>query len=108
MLDAEENVHLIDFGLSHSFLDEHGKHQVENHVKGFKGTWGFCSLRTAQRLMQTRRDDLESLLYLICYMIRINLPWIPEHSKMTHAKKKAFIVHHKKQGTYASVIKLLP
>ena len=60
---AKGRVLLIDFGLSHSYLDADGQHVEESRASKFKGTWLFCSKHSMDGTRQSRRDDLESLFY---------------------------------------------
>ena len=75
MLDKEGRTVLIDFGLAHRFCDSKGRHLRDQSARVFKGTVMFCSQNTLLKKRQSRRDDLESLLYLVIRLCDINLPW---------------------------------
>ncbi len=44
------------------------------------GTAMFCSLNTHQGLEQSRRDDIEAIVYIVTYMVK-KLPWESVASK---------------------------
>ena len=88
MLTRERTVVLIDFGLAHKFVDESGTHMPEQKVRTFKGTWMYSSKNSVQRLRQTRRDDLESLLYVVMRLCGVRMPWMPPN--VTPNKKNFF------------------
>ena len=92
---------LIDFGLAHWITDYNGIHVERTKAERFKGTWAFCSLRTAVRIKQTRRDDVESLLYMILFMLRYDLPWFSGHG--TGRDFKQLMKEKKQKTTYREV-----
>ncbi|KAI9443970.1 ser/thr kinase [Lactarius indigo] len=69
-------VFLIDFGLAQLFHDPSTCRHVPL-VSGLKtvGTITFTSINSHSGRMQSRRDDLESLVYSIVYLCRGHLPW---------------------------------
>ena len=69
-------VSLIDFGLAQLFRDPSTRRHVPL-VSGLKtvGTITFTSINSHSGQMQSRRDDLESLVYSIVYLCRGRLPW---------------------------------
>ncbi len=74
-------VHLIDFGLAKMYRSQQtGKHIPYRDNKDFTGTMRFASLNTHLGIEQSRRDDLESLGYLLVYLVRGDLPWQGMHS----------------------------
>ena len=77
MLDFSGNLFLIDFGLAHRFLDSNGNHVSFKRVRRFKGTWYFCSKNTMQMVLQSRRDDVESMFYTLMYLIDVRMAWVP-------------------------------
>ncbi len=67
-------VYLCDFGLAKSYIDD-GAHVPHRDGKKLTGTPRFASLQTHAGVEQSRRDDLESLVYMLVYLIRGALPW---------------------------------
>ena len=71
-------LYLIDFGLAKPFWDfiTNGHILAEYNVE-FEGTYRFSSFNHHCNTMnQSRRDDLESLIYVALYFLNVNsLPW---------------------------------
>jgi len=76
MLKNDE-IYLIDFGLSTIFVDENLKHvEAKNSNHFIIGTPKFISLHIHNGIDASRRDDLISLMYLYIYMkCNMHLPW---------------------------------
>jgi len=69
-------VHLIDFGLSKEYRDPNTHlHIPFNKGLGFIGTTTFASINSHLGLELGRRDDLESLAYILFYFLWGFLPW---------------------------------
>jgi serine/threonine protein kinase len=72
-------VHLIDFGLSKEFRDAktHRHIQMIPHTKPYSlvGTAVFASINSHMGLELGRKDDLESLAYVLIYLLHGALPW---------------------------------
>ena len=71
----EGQIYIIDFGLAKKFKSERGNHVKFAITKHITGTPRFCSINAMRGVEQSRRDDLESLSYLILYFLRGSLPW---------------------------------
>ncbi len=69
-------VHLVDFGLSKEFRDPktHAHIPYKKNL-GFAGTAVFASINSHLGLELGRRDDLESLAYILLYFLWGFLPW---------------------------------
>ena len=67
---------LIDFGLAERYSDEtSGQHLPCNEKTSFSGTVRFCSVNSHKGYTMSRRDDLESIVYILLYFIWSTLPW---------------------------------
>ncbi|KAJ7811510.1 kinase-like protein [Mycena leptocephala] len=69
-------VHAIDFGLSKRFRDPKSDlHIPYRQDRGLIGTARYSSINTHLGIEATRRDDLESLAYMLLYFLSGVLPW---------------------------------
>jgi serine/threonine protein kinase len=68
------NIYLIDFGFCKSYIDngEHNKIKKTHHMIGSKN---YASISSHQCYDLSRRDDLESLSYMLIYFNAGVLPW---------------------------------
>lgn len=87
-------VFLVDFNLGKRFKAEDGTHIKMTNV-GFRGTALFASRNAHDQLSLSRRDDLESLAYMMVYLFKGSLPWRhisgkgPSYIKKVGALKKS-------------------
>ena len=79
MIDLETRriIYLIDFGLAKKYRSERtGKHIKFTIPRRLTGTARFCSANALRGTEQSRRDDLESLAYILIYLAKKGiLPW---------------------------------
>ena len=69
-------VYVLDFGLSKKYWSsKQNKHIPYCTNKKLTGTARYASINALSGCEQGRRDDLESIGYIIMYFIRGNLPW---------------------------------
>ena len=72
----QEIIYLIDFGLAKRFRDpKTGLHIPYKDGKSLTGTARFASIYTHLGIEQSRRDDLEGMIYTLIYLIKGRLPW---------------------------------
>lgn len=79
-------IYIIDFGLSKKVMNQNGEHirYIEN--KGITGTARYASIFTHQGIEQSRRDDLETLGYMLVYFLKGSLPWMNAPGKDTNER----------------------
>jgi serine/threonine protein kinase len=69
-------VYIIDFGLSKEFRDPNTRAHIPYICGcGITGTAAFASINSHLGLELGRRDDLESLAYILIYFLCGFLPW---------------------------------
>ena len=69
-------IFVIDFGLSKRFEDPVTGHiPYQTNKRGLTGTPRYTSVSSHMGAEQSRRDDLESLVYILCYLRSGSLPW---------------------------------
>jgi len=96
-------VYIIDFGLGKRFKDpKTGIHIPFRDGKSLTGTARYCSINTHLGIEQSRRDDLESLSYLIVYFLKGELPW--QGLKAKNMKEKYDKIMEKKIQTNLSIL----
>jgi len=80
MVGYDNKIYLIDYGVTAKFIHE-GYHVSNGYSLNFVGTPRYASVRTHQRRIQSRRDDLESLGYVLLYLHKGTLPWCSAEEK---------------------------
>ena len=72
----QSKLYLIDFGLAKQYRSPKTLQQKPMQKnKKLTGTARYASINALKGYDQSRRDDLESVEYVIAYLLRGNLPW---------------------------------
>ena len=74
-LNKESNeLYIIDFGLSHHYILNDTHYGIKK-TNGLIGSLTYASINSHKHVSLSRRDDLESLSYMLVYFYFGNLPW---------------------------------
>jgi serine/threonine protein kinase len=68
-------IYLIDFGLAKRFVNKKERHIGMDEGRRLTGTARYASINVHLGLTPSRRDDLESIGYVLIYLLSGNLPW---------------------------------
>lgn len=94
-------IHIIDFGLSKRYFyptkGTNGKHIPYKEGKSLTGTPRYASINNHKGREQSRRDDIESIGYVLAYFARGKLPW--QGLKANTKKDKYRKIMHRKEKT---------
>jgi serine/threonine protein kinase len=93
-------IYMIDFGLSKRFQDQYTRehvHQQRDKTKKLTGTPRYASINNHLGFELSRRDDIESLSYILAYFGLGRLPW--QGIKAGSRETKCNLITRKKQET---------
>lgn len=94
---------LIDFGLAKKYRDSRTRqHIAYREDKNLTGTARYASINAHLGIEQSRRDDLESLGYVLMYFNKGGLPW--QGIKAASKKVKYERIREKKMSTPVDVM----
>ena len=95
-------VHIIDFGLSKRYKDKNtGQHIPYRENRHLVGTVRYASINAHLGIEQSRRDDIESIGYVLAYFYLGRLPW---QSKMDKGKPPVNKIMEKKLITPPEIL----
>ncbi|TRY61718.1 hypothetical protein TCAL_03673, partial [Tigriopus californicus] len=94
---------IIDFGLAKKYRDNRTRlHICYREDKNLTGTARYASINAHLGIEQSRRDDMESLGYVLMYFNRSTLPW--QGLKAATKKQKYEKISEKKMSTPVEVL----
>ena len=82
-----ENVYICDFGLASSYMISKTKHIPI--CEGCSGSARYMSLHSHQNIFAVRRDDIESLGYILWELLEGTLPWAHKKASEVESIKLA-------------------
>jgi len=94
---------LIDFGLAKKYRDSRTRQHIPyREDKNLTGTARYASINAHLGIEQSRRDDMESLGYVLMYFNRSTLPW--QGLKAATKRQKYEKISEKKMSTAVEVL----
>ena len=106
----DQYLRLIDYGLAKYYISK-GAHIPFKNVNRMIGTARYASLNSHLGYELSRRDDLESLGYVLIYLFKGRLPWQrPPYSdkKLTKEQQFALITKIKQQTSVSDLCHGMP
>lgn len=86
-VNSYNDIYLIDFGFCKTFLKDE-THIPMNTTHNIIGSYNYASIMSHNRCELSRRDDLESLGYMLMYLVIGELPWNNETDERVIIQKK--------------------
>lgn len=105
---------MIDFGLAREYcriVNNEVEHVKKVKLQSFTGTARYASISVMQQYSSGRKDDLESLAYILVYFLKSKLPWqqVPKVAdNYTTKQRKERILEIKMSTSVAELCKGLP
>jgi serine/threonine protein kinase len=92
-LNETYKIYLVDFGFCKSYLDTNGEHIKFKPINNMIGSKNYTSINSHNKKELSRRDDMESLCYMLLYFYSGSLPWNNITDENTIVKLKYNIVN---------------
>lgn len=95
--DDGQPLFLIDYGLAKRYVRKNGEHVEFNRNRRFLGTARFASTAAHMHHEQSRKDDLETLAYVLVYLYKGKLPW--QGVKVKDKRERYALIGKRKMAT---------
>lgn len=102
----KSRIFMIDLGLSKAYISDND-HIVYRKDKSFTGSFRYSSIRNHKGIEQSRRDDLESIGYMLIFFLKGKLPWQGLKGS-TKSKRSANIINVKSSVSIEKLCEDLP
>lgn len=87
-----QHIYVVDFGLATQYFDsDFNQHIPLARKSTITGTARYLSVHAHLGVEHTRRDDLESLCYILLYFLRGSLPWQNLEAKSRKQKYQSIL-----------------
>ena len=107
VMGANENnahLYLLDFGLAKKYRSSRTLIQYPLvKKKKLTGTARYASIHALEELEQSRRDDLESVGYVLMYFLRGGLPWQGLKIRSKEDRYKKILIKKKETSSLARI-----
>jgi len=90
-LDSNYKLYIIDFGIAKIYR-HNNIHNSETQIRSLIGSVNFSSLNVLNLIEPSRRDDIESLLYILFYLLLDNSTYSIYDTLNTNEKKNIDIL----------------
>lgn len=97
--DKNNNIYIIDYGLCKLFKNKNNEHIPPSQNKQLVGTVRYTSINSHIGHELSRRDDLESIGYILIYFIKGKLPWQGLNTKVQSKEDKYDLIYKCKLNT---------
>ena len=102
----KSRIYMIDFGLSKQYKNNN-KHIEYRTDRSFTGSFRYSSIRNHRGIEHSRRDDLESIGYMLIFFLKGKLPWQGLKGS-TKSKRSENIYNVKNDTSLAKLCENLP
>jgi serine/threonine protein kinase len=93
-------LYIVDFGLTKRYIRDDTEHIEFKKTKNIIGSLNYCSINSHNLYELSRRDDLESLGYLLVYLQNSSLPWDKIISKEDVLTEKINYIENKNDSIF--------
>jgi serine/threonine protein kinase len=92
--EKTEKLYLIDYGICKRYTKDNGEHIVMKQTNNIIGSFNYCSINSHNLFELSRRDDLESLMYVLIFISTKELIWENIRNVDNIKKKKELLTNN--------------